>query len=231
MADVIKREERRFAEFQCVRINLKLGITKRIPFKERISWLQTSKQFHIISPMVEELKKKDSYTFEHSLRVALMTYRFTMLISMSEFFRRTISLSAYCHDLGKLKTPDEILNKHGRLTTEEFDEIKKHPQDGVELLKSKAGYTHLSDGILYHQERWDGRGYPSGLLGEKIPFPARIIAVADSIDAMMSDRPYRKALTDLECRKEITDNKGIMYDPRIADVYLANWDYITGGIY
>ena len=160
-----------------------------------------------------------------------MTYRFTMLISISDSLRRTISLQAYCHDLGKLNIPDEILNKKGRLTDEEFMAVKKHPEDGYELLRKETPYSHLEDGVLYHQERWDGKGYAAGLSGERIPFSARIIAVADSIDAMMSDRPYRKALTSDECKKEIISNKGIMYDPDITDLYLDNWDYITGNIY
>ena len=89
----------------------------------------------------------------------------------------------------------------------------------------------ITDGVLYHQERWDGKGYPFGISGEKIPFPARIIAVADSIDAMLSDRPYRKALTQDECYAEIKKNAKIMYEPQLVEIFLNNWNYIVGGIY
>jgi len=89
----------------------------------------------------------------------------------------------------------------------------------------------IADGVLYHHERWDGKGYPFGISGEDIPFSARIIAIADSIDAMLSDRPYRKALTQDECYTEIKKNSKIMYEPQLVEIFLGNWNYIVGGIY
>ncbi len=84
---------------------------------------------------------------------------------------------------------------------------------------------------FYHQERWDGKGYPTRIKGEEIPFPARIIAIADSTDAMLSDRPYRDALTEEDCKKELKKNSGIMYEPWLVDLFLDNWNYIVDGIY
>ena len=95
----------------------------------------------------------------------------------------------------------------------------------------RSKYTHITDGVLYHYERWDGKGYPFGVGGEQIPFPARIIAIADSIDAMLSDRPYRKALTQDECYAEVKNNSKKMYEPQLVEIFLNNWNYIVGGIY
>ena len=160
-----------------------------------------------------------------------MTYRLCMLIDLGRFYRDVITLSAFCHDIGKLGIPDGILHKEGSLTDEEYEEIKHHPKDGADLLGNQAKYTHLIDGVLYHQERWDGKGYPTRIKGEEIPFPARIIAIADSTDAMLSDRPYRDALTEEDCKKELKKNSGIMYEPWLVDLFLDNWNYIVDGIY
>lgn len=229
--NVLNREDKRFEDFCCVRHKLTYGTTRHFPLSDRIKWTQTMKQFAAIAPIVQALAQRDKYTAEHSERVALMTYRCCMLIEMSVFYRRTITLSAYCHDIGKISIPDGILNKEGPLTDEEFEEIKHHPQDGYDLLIKQSKYTHITDGVLYHQERWDGKGYPFGIKGEKIPFPARVIAVADSIDAMLSDRPYRKALSEEECRAEIRRNSKVMYEPQLANIFLENWGYIVGDIY
>ena len=228
---ILYREDKRFVDFNCVRRELTYGSTRHFPLSDRIKWTQTKKQFAAITPIVQALAPRDTYTAEHSKRVALMTYRCCMLIEMSSFYRKKITLTAYCHDIGKISIPDDILNKDGPLTDEEYAEIKEHPQDGEELLRGQSKYTHITDGVLYHHERWDGKGYPFGISGEAIPFAARVIAIFDSIDAMMSDRPYRKALPEEKCREEIRDNAGTMYEPQLVKICLDNWDYIIGGIY
>ena len=228
---VLDREDKRFVDFNCVRRELTYGSTRHFPLSDRIKWTQTKKQFAAIAPIVQALAQRDTYTAEHSKRVALMTYRCCMLIEMSSFYRKKITLTAYCHDIGKISIPDDILNKDGPLTDEEYAEIKEHPQDGEELLRGQSKYTHITDGVLYHHERWDGKGYPFGISGEAIPFAARVIAIFDSIDAMMGDRPYRKALPEEKCREEIRDNAGTMYEPQLVKICLDNWDYIIGGIY
>ena len=227
----LEREEQRFKEYGCVRRELKYSSTKHFPLTDRFKWTQTTRQFKSIAPLIEMLSQRDKYTGEHSKRVALIVYRVCMLIEMSKYYRNTITLSAFCHDIGKISIPDGILHKEGALSDAEYEEIKQHPQDGYDLLIKQSKYTHITDGVLYHQERWDGKGYPFGISGEKIPFPARIIAVADSIDAMLSDRPYRKALTQDECYAEIKKNAKIMYEPQLVEIFLNNWNYIVGGIY
>ncbi len=228
---VLEREEIRFNEYNCKCRDLTFGTVKHFPLSDRIRWMQTKKLFKHISPIIHLLSQRDLYTAQHSTRVALITYRICMLIEMSKYYRNTITLSAYTHDIGKLSIPDGILNKEGPLTDDEYEEMKEHTIDGAELLEKQEKYTHIKDGAMYHHERWDGKGYPTGAKGEEIPFPARVIAIGDSIDAMMSDRPYRKALSKQQCREEIEKNSQIMYEPQLVKIVLENWDYIIDGIY
>ena len=228
---ILEREEKRFKEYGCVCRDLTYGTAKHFTLSDRIKWRRTEKQFRSIAPLIELMSQRDKYTGEHSVRVALITYRICMLIEMSKYYRKMITLSAYVHDVGKISVPDGILHKEGPLTNEEYEEMKHHPQDGADLLGKQAKYSHLIDGVLYHQERWDGKGYPTGAAGEQIPFPARVIAIADSIDAMMSDRPYRQALTSEACYAEIEKNAKIMYDPQLVKIVIENWNYIIDGIY
>lgn len=225
------REEKRFEEYGCTRKKYEGSHIKHLQLTDRLRWTQTKKQFKSIAPVIHLLAKRDKYTAEHSVRVALMVYRLCMLIDISRYYRDVITLSGFCHDIGKLAIPDGILHKKIGLTDEEYEEIKHHPTDGAELLGNQSEYTHLIDGVLYHQERWDGKGYPFGKKGKDIPFPARIIAIADSTDAMLSDRPYRSAFTEEECIKDLKKNSGIMYEPWIVDLFIDNWNYIIDGIY
>lgn len=228
---VLKRESKRFKEYGCVRRTLTYKNAKKFPLTECVKWWQIEKRFASISPVVQMLSQCDLYTLQHSVRVALITYRICMLIKMSNDCRRTITLSAYTHDIGKISIPNGILNKEGPLTDEEYEKIKHHPKDGADLLGQQQKYKNIKDGVMYHHERWDGNGYTTGAKGEEIPFAARIIAVGDSIDAMMSDRPYRKALTNEQCYAEIEKNSNRMYEPQIVNMVLENWNYIIDGIY
>ena len=228
---LLEREQKRFEKYGCVRRDLRYGSVHHLPLTDRIRWLRTEKQFGSIAPIIKILGLRDVYTARHSERTSLITYRICMLISMSRFYRNTISLAAYTHDIGKIGISDGTLQKDGRLTDEEYAEIKRHSEYGFELLKNQSKYTHISDGAYYHHERWDGKGYPTGAKGEEIPFPARVIAIADSTDAMMSDRPYRKALSKAECKEELRNNSGTMYEPQLVELVLDNWDYIVDGIY
>lgn len=228
---IIGDEKERFSRFGIEKVVFTDIPKGYVPFIDRIRWMTIKFQFRHIVPIITRLSETDKYTSGHLERVARMTYRFCLLTQMNRFYRKSITLSAYCHDIGKIHIKEEILNKKGKLTDEEFEEIKKHPQNGADMLNGKVNDKILMEGVLYHQERWDGRGYPTSLKEKNIPFTARIIAVADSIDAMMSDRPYRKALSSEECMEEIRKNMDIMYDSQIAGIYLDNWDYIVGDIY
>ena len=124
------------------------------------------------------------------------------------------------HDIGKIAIDDQILNKPGKLNNEEWENIKRHPEIGYRILSSSPEYIQIAEDILYHHERYDGKGYPRGLKGEEIPIRARIITIADSFDAMISDRPYRKALSKQEALNEIKKCAGTQFDPKIAELFI-----------
>jgi HD-GYP domain-containing protein (c-di-GMP phosphodiesterase class II) len=124
------------------------------------------------------------------------------------------------HDIGKIALDYSILEKAGSLTKEEYDAVKKHPEVGYRILSSAGVYQEILEGVLYHHERYDGRGYPEGLKGEEIPLLARILTVCDAYDAMRSDRPYRKALTKNEAVKELESCSGTQFDPKITHFFI-----------
>ena len=137
-----------------------------------------------------------------------------------------IHIAAHLHDIGKIGVPDAVLNKTERLNDEEWEAIKKHPSIGAEILSKSHHLNELKHIVLCHHERFDGKGYPMGLAGENIPVGARIIAICDSIDAMTSNRSYRKAHDFQYCYKEIENNLGTMYDPIIGEYVLKHWSEI-----
>jgi len=149
------------------------------------------------------------------------------LLGLSEASVSLITHAAHLHDIGKMGISDSVLGKPGKLTDDEFSIIKQHPVIGAKILM-QSNYTHeLVQIVLHHHERYDGRGYPEGLKGEEIPIGARIIAIADSIDAMTSKRVYRDALSLDYCRNEIEKNLGVMYDPAIGKVVLDHWNEVA----
>jgi len=124
------------------------------------------------------------------------------------------------HDIGKIILNDQILNKPGLLTESEWFEVRRHVETGYRILESVKEFSQLAAYVLAHHERWDGLGYPKGLKREEIPLEARIIAVADSYDAIVSGRPYRKALSKEAAIEEILKNSGTQFDPMIAKVFI-----------
>ena len=128
---------------------------------------------------------------------------------------------ALLHDCGKIGVPDSILGKPGKLTNEEFEIIKSHAVRGGEILSSFKSLEDADEGALYHHERYDGKGYPEGRAGEDIPLIARMICVADSFDAMNTNRVYRKMLTKERILSELENNKGLQFDPKMADIMLG----------
>ena len=131
-----------------------------------------------------------------------------------------IRRGAMLHDIGKVAIPDEILRKPDNLSPEEWAIMRKHPQYAIEMLKPVKFLQNALDIPLYHHEQWDGSGYPYGLIGEKIPLPARIFAVADVYDALLSNRPYRKAWTKQQAPEYLLENKNKHFDPQIVDLFL-----------
>jgi HD-GYP domain-containing protein (c-di-GMP phosphodiesterase class II) len=126
------------------------------------------------------------------------------------------------HDIGKIVISNKILNKKGNLSESEWHELKKHPQVGYRIAMSSPDLMPIADCILCHHERWDGKGYPQGLKGDKIPLLSRIISVVDAFDAMTQDRSYRKAMTIEAAIEEIRKNSGKQFDPDIVKIFIEN---------
>ena len=164
---------------------------------------------------------KDPYTNGHSKRVAIYTKQIAKAMGFEGEELERIYYIALLHDCGKIGVPDSILGKPGKLTDEEFEIIKSHTTRGGEILSSFKSLENVGEGALYHHERYDGKGYPEGRSGEDIPLIARMICVADSYDAMNTNRVYRNHLTKDEIIREIETNKGKQFDPEIADIMLT----------
>ncbi|AQS07331.1 putative nucleotidyltransferase with HDIG domain [Clostridium beijerinckii] len=185
----------------------------------------------VVRSMVATLEAKDFYTYGHSTRVADMAYKLGEVLGMTTEELELIHIAGDLHDIGKIGVPDNILNKPDSLEVGEWELMKNHPYIGYNILSKTSTFEDISRIVLYHHERWDGKGYPKGLKEEEIPFASRILAVCDSIDAMKSDRPYRKSISDELCKDEIKKNKGIMYDSKIAECMLNNWNKIVNELY
>ena len=168
--------------------------------------------------LAEAIDAKDKYTNGHSRRVAEYSAKIAKEFGKSEEECEEIYLSALLHDVGKIGIPNAIINKEGKLTDEEFETIKKHPILGNEILSKISIEPNLAVGAHYHHERFDGKGYPDGLIGNEIPEIARIIAVADTYDAMASKRSYRDVLPKAKIRAELLDGIGTQFDPVFAKI-------------
>lgn len=187
-------------------------------FDKRDEGFKTILQF--VNALSRSVEAKDRYTNGHSERVAGYAGEIARRMGRDRDEIRSIYIAGLLHDVGKIRIPNMIINKGGKLTAEEDDYIKLHPNAGYHILKDIDCVPHLAEGARFHHERYDGTGYPNGLAGEDIPEVARIIAVADAYDAMASNRSYRRALPQQVVRAEIEKNKGTQFDPEIADVML-----------
>lgn len=166
-------------------------------------------------------EKRDPYTAGHQERVTELACAIAKEMGSSSDQIDEIRLAGTLHDIGKLYVPAEILTKPGRLTEQEFSMMKVHPQVGYDILKEAQLPCSVAKAVFQHHERKDGSGYPSGLAGDKITIEARILAVADVVEAMASHRPYRPALGIEKALDEIAKNKGVLYDARAADACLT----------
>lgn len=170
------------------------------------------------------IEAKDEYTRGHSRRVAQYAALIAKNLGWTDQEIENIKSCAYLHDIGKIGIPDQILNKPGQLTEDEFNLIKQHPIIGQDILKDITIIPHLGEVTRSHHEHYDGTGYPDGLKGNEIPIQARIITLADSYDAMNSKRIYRNALSFNQIKEEIEKNAGTQFDPKITNVFLKLMD-------
>ncbi|SDK23406.1 HD-GYP domain-containing protein [Alkalibacterium thalassium] len=177
----------------------------------------------VVNSFVVAMEAKDHYTFGHSERVSKYAVALAGQLPdyQDEHQLKTIRLIGLVHDIGKISIPEDILTKSTPLTKTEFDIIKTHSALGAQMIEKVEGLKSLKSGVLYHHERWDGKGYPTGKKGTDIPIEARILAVADSFDAITSTRPYRSERTFDEAMTEIESGIGTHYDPGFADAIRA----------
>ena len=176
--------------------------------------------FETISSISEAIEARDTYTRTHGDRLIDYGVAVAKELGLRDNEIKNIRYAAAMHDVGKIGIKDSILNKQGKLTDEEYKEIKKHPEIGYNMLKKIKFLSHIANDVLHHQERYDGKGYPAGLSGEDIPVASRIIAVVDTFDAMTTDRPYRKALPVDTALNEIKKNSGTQFDPKVVEAFL-----------
>ena len=176
--------------------------------------------------LAKSVEEKDRNTEGHCARLERLTLLTGERFGLSGQQLIDLSFGAYLHDIGKVKIPDEILNKTKALTDEEWDTMRKHSEYGAEMLREKDILQGAAEIVRAHHERWDGAGYPLELKGEDIPIGARIIAVVDTYDAIVSARPYKKAHAKEEAISELEKNAGTQFDPRVVRAFL---EVVRGG--
>lgn len=178
--------------------------------------------FQMTAALAEAIEKKDRCTGGHGKRVAYYAVLIArqMQNALTEEQIEKLEMAALLHDVGKIGIEDRILKKPEALDESEFKVMRTHPELGFQILSRFKGIPEILDGMRFHHERWDGRGYPLGLAGKQIPQFARIVAVADAYDAMVSHRPYRQALPSHEARAEITRMGGVQFDPDVVEAFL-----------
>jgi len=182
--------------------------------------------YKTIKSIAYALDAKDTYTHGHSMRVTLYSLLLAKKLNLSEDLMEEIETTGLLHDIGRIAIPEKILLKPGKLTDEEYEIIKTHPELGERLVHSINKLKLVSNWLKSHHERYDGKGYPEGLVGEEIPVSARIIALADTYDAMTTDRAYRKRLSHETAIQEIKDCSGTQFDPKLAELFITIADEI-----
>ncbi len=176
---------------------------------------------NVVRAMVSAIDAKDPYTCGHSERVALVSRLLARKMGVSEGDCERVYLAGLLHDLGKLGVPDAVLRKTGTLTEDERALIRPHPEKGWAILQELDELSYLFPGVLHHHERFDGDGYPDGLVGKRIPLVARILAVADAYDAMISDRPYRRGMTEERVEMILREGSGTQWDPEVVETFFS----------
>jgi len=173
----------------------------------------------LVDVVITTLDARDPYTYEHSFRVAYFSELISSRMNLPTQMHQNLHIAAHLHDIGKIGVPDRVLNKPGKLTSDEIADIQTHPRIGYNILSRLPKFREVAGIVLYHHERYDGKGYPDGLKGVDIPFESRIIGVADSFDAMTSDRPYRKGMPFEKAVNEINLHKGTQFDPDVVGCF------------
>lgn len=190
-----------------------------IKLEEKIAEVN-SLNHSFLTALAHSVDARDPYTHGHSHRVATFGREIARELRSTQSFVDDVYFGGILHDIGKIGIEDYILKKEGKLTDEEYERIKEHPVIGYQILKQSGVFEELLPAIRSHHERIDGKGYPDGLKGEEIPLIARILAVADAFDAMVSDRPYRKGMPVEEALSRIDSGSGTQFDVELARVFI-----------
>jgi putative nucleotidyltransferase with HDIG domain len=191
-------------------------------YKKQVKIIEESAEVtieQVVKSFVVSVEAKDVYTFGHSDRVS--KYAVALAKTLPEFQDEkklhNLHLMGLLHDIGKINIPEAILGKASELTKEEYELIKTHTVVGARMIEKVEGLEELKSGVLYHHERWDGKGYPTQVKELEIPLESRILAIADAFDAMTSTRAYRNAISDKEAFKRIVEGKGTQFDPDLVE--------------
>jgi len=183
----------------------------------------TSTKSNMIDIIMRTLYEKSPRETLHSKRVSEICELIAQSMNLSSDDIKQITIAGLMHDIGKIGIDEKILNSAEKLSEEEWKKIKKHPEISYHILSAANEFSEIANFALAHHERWDGHGYPKGITGEDIPLPARIIAIADSFDAMTKDRPYKKALSENDAINEIERCSGTQFDPKIVEVFVKHY--------
>jgi HD-GYP domain-containing protein (c-di-GMP phosphodiesterase class II) len=175
----------------------------------------------IVRALAAAIEAKDDYTRGHSERVTGYALEIGRGMQLGDGQLRTLELSGFLHDVGKIGVPEGILRKRGTLTEAEYDIVKEHPRTGSEIVRNIEGAEEIAEVVLHHHERWDGKGYPDGKQGEEPSLLSRILAAADAFDAMCSRRPYRDSLGLQKVVRTVREASGTQFDPRVAEALLS----------
>ncbi|HEY6838442.1 MAG TPA: HD domain-containing phosphohydrolase [Geobacteraceae bacterium] len=174
---------------------------------------------HTVEALASAIDAKDPYTYGHSRRVAQLSTAICEEMGMNRKETRNVELAAILHDIGKIGTPESILRKPGRLDPDEMETVRAHPEQGAHILSNISEFRDVIRWIRHHHEWYDGKGYPDRIAAEHIPLEARVIAVADTFDAMTSDRPYRKGMPSVEAIRIMEECAGSQFDPAVLDTF------------
>lgn len=186
--------------------------------KELDSWM-----IGVVESMIATIEAKDTYTVGHSERVCKYSMAIAEELKLNRDVKKQLMISSLCHDIGKIGIPDTILKKASLLSNEEYEEMKLHPTIGAKIIEHMPNAQRFISGVKYHHEKWDGTGYPEGLVGEDIPFFGRIVAVADAFDAMISGRSYSGFMDESNAVEDLSKDTDL-FDPEILKAFTKAWE-------
>ncbi len=205
-------------KFKTENINEIYNKAEEYMYRKKITEGQSMRN-RTVQVILNTLKEKNKRERIHSQNVSILSKKIAEIMKFKPEVVKEVELAGLLHDIGKITIDENILNKKETLTKYEFEQIQRHPESGYQIMKSADAYTKLADYILSHHERWDGKGYPRGLAGDNIPLIARIINVADSYEAMTTNRPYRKGMNHEEALVELKKCSGTQFDPYIVAAF------------